>query len=153
MGEPVEVAIESALLARAQAFATAQAITISLPNVAFTPPEAKKVEAGVTVFGKWLRASFLPAPSSAVTINHDGFNQHYGLMQVDVFYGAGSGELAPGRVASAIIAYFKRGTVLGQDGFTIRIEDTPRRASMLIDGSWAMIPVSIPYRCFARNPA
>lgn len=145
MSELVEVSIEVALLARAKEFAVAQGLTISQPNVAFTPPTA-------STSAKWLRATFLPAPSFGRTINHDGFNQHYGLMQIDVFYGQGAGEIAPGRIAATIIQYFTRGTILRPDGFTVRIEDTPRRGPIIKDDPWMMIPVSIPYRCFARNP-
>lgn len=145
MAEPVEVAIESALLTKAQAFAAAQspAIAISLPNVAFTPPAA-----GPNV--KWLKASFLPAASFETGIAWNAHNQHYGIMQLDVFYGQGAGEYAPGRMASAIIQYFARGTELMKDGYRVRIVKQPYRASMLKDDPWMMIPVSIPYLCFAR---
>lgn len=145
MVEPVEVAIESALVTKAQAFAAAQspAIAISLPNVAFTPPAA-----GPNV--KWLKASFLPAPSFETGIAWNAHNQHYGIFQLDVFYGQGAGEYAPGRIASAIIQYFARGTELGKDGYRVRIVKQPYRASTLKDDPWMMIPISIPYLCFAR---
>lgn len=145
MSEPVEVAIESALLSRAQAFAAAQspALAISLPNIAFTPPAA-----GQNV--KWLRATFLPAPSVETGIAWNAHNQHYGLFQLDVFYGQGAGEYAPGRLASAIIAYFARGTVLTKDGVSVRITKQPYRGPMIKDDPWQMLPVSIPYLCFAR---
>lgn len=144
MAEPVEVAIESALLTKAQAFAAAQSppIAISLPNVAFTPPAQ-------TATAKWLRATFLPAPTATLPVG-SGSDQYYGLLQLDVFYGAGAGEYTPGRIASAVINYFKRGTVLTKDGFTVRIHKRPYRGPMIIDGSgWAMIPVTIPFQCFS----
>lgn len=148
MAEPVEVAIESALLTKAQAFAAAQspAIAISLPNVAFTPPTA-------SVSAKWLQATFLPVPSVDMGISWNAHVQHYGLMQLSVFYGQQAGEYAPGRVASAIIDYFARGTDLVKDGVRVRINKTPYRGQMLVDGAWIMIPVSIPYQCFARQAA
>jgi hypothetical protein len=147
MAEPVEVAIESALLTKAQAFAAAQspAIAISLPNVAFTPPAQ-------TATAKWLRATFMPAPTSTLPVG-SGSDQYYGMLQIDVFYGTGSqgtGEYAPGRIASAVIDYFKRGTPLSKDGFTVRIHKRPYRGPMIIDGSgWVQIPVTIPFECFA----
>jgi len=144
MAEPVEVAIENALLTKAQAFAAAQspAIAISLPNVAFTPPAQ-------TSSAKWLRTTFMPAPTATLPIG-SGSDQYYGLMQIDVFYGQNSGEYAPGRIASAVIDYFKRGTVLTKDGFTVRIHKRPYRGPMIIDGSgWVQIPVTIPYQCFS----
>ena len=142
MTEPVEVAIESALLSKAQAFAAAQSLTISLPNIAFTPP-------AVSTSAKYLRASFMPAPSIALGISNTSNNQHYGFMQLDVFYGQGSGEYAPGRIASAIISYFPRGLKLVKDGTTTQIIKQAYRGPMLKDDPWMMIPVTIPYVCFA----
>jgi hypothetical protein len=148
MAEPVEVAIEYALLTKAQQFASSQspAIAISLPNIAFTPPTA-----GQNV--KWLRATFLPAPSVETGIAWDAHNRHYGLFQLDVFYGQGSGELAPGRLASAAMAYFGRGAKLTKDGATVLIHKQPYRGPMIKDDPWMMIPVSIPYLCFAKPAA
>lgn len=154
MAEPVEAAIVSALLTRAKAFADAQApaITISLPNIAFTPPAP-------TPTAKWLRATILPADSASLSVGFSGSNQHYGLLQIDVFYGqggpnnSGGSELAPSRIASAIIQYFKPGTEMTKDGFTARVIRTPYRGQMMKDDPWMMIPVRIPYLCFAPNPA
>lgn len=143
MPEPVEVAIEAALLTRAQAFATAQGLTISLPNIEFTPPVA-------SIPAKWLRATFLPAPSFEMGIAFNAHNQHYGILQLDVFYGEGAGEYAPGRIAAAVIQYFPRGTQMSKDGFRVRIIKAPYRGSLLRDDHWMLIPVSIPYLCFAR---
>jgi hypothetical protein len=150
MAEPVEVAVESALLTKAQAFAAAQSppVTISLPNVAFTPPPAKSTTNPVA-YGKYLRATFMPAPSFELGIGFSANNQHYGILQLDVFWGQGAGEYAPGRLASAAIAYFARGTRLIKDGFTVQINKQPYRDSLINDDPWMMIPVSIPYIAFA----
>jgi hypothetical protein len=145
MAEPVEVAIDKALIERAKAFAAAQspALTISLPNVAFTPPTESQT-------AKWLRATFLPAPSFEVGVAFNAHVQHYGIFQIDVFHGIGAGEYAPGRIASDVIKCFPRGLRLAQDGTSTLINRAPYRGSLLKDGSWTMIPVSIPYLCFAR---
>ncbi len=140
-GEPVEVAINAALIARAQAFATAQGIAISLPNIAFTPPTA-----GQNV--KWLRATLLPAPTSTLPVG-DGSDRYFGILQLDVFHGQGAGEYAPGRIASAVIEYFDRGTAMTKDGFTVRIYRRPSRGPMIKDDPWMMIPVTINFECFA----
>jgi hypothetical protein len=71
MADPVEVAIESALLNRAQSYATSQSLTIALPNVITTPPVA-------TPTAKWLQAFFLPAPTAGLGISPNSTNQHYG---------------------------------------------------------------------------
>jgi hypothetical protein len=124
MAEAVEVAIESALLTRAQALATAQGLTISMPNIAFTPPEVAQAS-------KWLRATFLPNDTATIGVSYSSSNQHFGILQIDVFYGLGSGELAPGRVAAAVIEYFKRGTVVTKDGFSAQVTKAPTR------GKWS----------------
>lgn len=141
MPDPVEVAIEAALLAHLGIFAAAQSpvITIAQPNIAFTPPSP------VTPSARWLRATFLPVPSTRII---SGPNTHAGLFQVDVFYGAGGGPLAPGRVASALIEHF-RDERLTRDGITVQVNALPYRDSMVTDAPWVFVPVRVPYQCFA----
>lgn len=142
MPDPVEVAIEATLLAHLGTFAAAQTpvITIAQPNVAFTPPSP------VTPATRWLRATFLPIPSTRII---SGPNTHAGLFQVDVFYGAGGGPLAPGRVAAALIEHF-RDERLTRDGFTVQVTQIPYRDPLVSDSPWVFIPVRIPYTCSAR---
>ena len=142
MSDAAEVAIESALLAHATAFANNHDYDIALPNMAFTPPT-------LSASAKWLRASFLPAPTATIGVNFAAYNQHNGIFQIDVFYGQGSGELAPGRIATGIIEWFKRGTELD----VVTIIRAPYRGPLLKSDPWMMLPVSIPYLAFATNPA
>jgi hypothetical protein len=146
MADAVEVAAESALLNRLVALTFSPAIPLALPNVTFNPPTVSQT-------AMWLRATFLPADSFALGIDYGASNQHYGIFQVDVFYGQGGGELAPGRIAASVIRQFARGTRLTKDGFTVDITKTPYRRAMLKDDPWMMIPVSIPYLALASNPA
>jgi hypothetical protein len=146
MTDAVEVAIEAALLSSATEFANNNSITIALPNIAFIPPT-------VTLNAKFLRATFMPVPSLSLAVSFSGTNQHYGIFQIDVFYGQGSGEMAPARLAASIIENFKPGTTLSNSGFTTRIIKTPYRGPLIKDDPWTMIPVSIPYITFASNPA
>jgi hypothetical protein len=146
MTDSVEVAIESALLNRLVAFCLSPAIPLALPNIAFTPPTV-----GTNVF--WLKADWLPADSFALGIDYGADVQHYGLLQVSVFYGQGSGEYAPGRLATRIIELFTRGTAVTKDGFIAQVWKHPFRGGMLKDDPWVMIPVSIPYITFAPHPA
>lgn len=142
MTEAVEVAIELALLGRAQAFAASKSLTIALPNITFTPPV-------VGANAKYLRASLLPADTEALGVAFSATNQHQGYLQMDVFYGKGGGEIAPGRIAADIISYFARGTRITSNGFNIDILKTPRRGPQMIQDVWTMLPVRIPYNCFA----
>jgi hypothetical protein len=146
MADPAEVAIQLALIARAQAFATAQGLTISLPNIAFNVPT-------VAASAKFLRASFLPAPTAGLGVSVSSSNQHYGILQIDSVIGAGGGEPAAARIAAAAIAYFKMDTVMFRDGFAVKIWKPPYRGSLIKDDVWLFIPVSIPYVAFASNPA
>ncbi|MDB5620514.1 phage tail terminator-like protein [Tardiphaga sp.] len=148
MSEPVEVAIQKALTDRATAFAIAQgmAAAISYPNVVFTPPAAKTG----TVYGKWLQVSFLPAPSFETGISFNSHNKHNGIFQVSVFHGIGAGEPAIARIAAAAIQFFPRGLQLPTESEPVRIDKQAYRGPMLKDDPWMMIPVSIPYQCFAR---
>lgn len=146
MAEPVEVAIEKALLNRVIAYCVSPAIPLSLPNVTFTPPVAAP-----GVF--YLRASFLPAETFALGVGYNSTHQHYGIFQVDVFAKLGEGEYPAGRQAAGLIAYFKRGTQMYQDGFTVNIIRAPSRGPLLKSDPWIQIPVNIPYIAFASNPA
>ena len=146
MTDAVEVAVQSALLAHASAFANNNSYTIALPNIAFSAPT-------VSATAKYLRATFLPVPSFPLGISYAGHNQHYGILQVDVFYGQGGGLMAPGRIAAAVIEWFTPGTSLTNSGFTVQIQKTPYIGLALKDDPWIMIPVSIPYISFATNPA
>lgn len=146
MPDAVEVAVESALLARAAAFANNNSLTIALPNIAFTPPT-------VSTTAKYLRATFLPVPSFPLGISYTSKNQHYGTFQIDIFYGQNGGEMAPARTAASIIEWFVPGTDLISGDFTVHIQRTPYRGPLIKDDPWVFIPVSIPYIAFATNPA
>lgn len=142
MADAIEVAIQSALINHLKALLTSPAFPLSLPNINFTQPTA-----GPNVF--WYRATFLPATSFALGVAFDSANQHYGIFQVDVFYGQGSGELAPGRIAAGVIGHFDRGTVVTKDGFSARVTLKPYRSAMVKSDPWMMIPVSVPYLSFS----
>ncbi len=146
MADAVEVAIESALIATLETFATANSLTVSVPNVSFTPPAN-------TPSAKYLRATFMPNDSYGLSVDVDGTNQHYGIFQVDVFYGQGGGEPAPARIAASLIAAFERGSTFTRDGFTVQIIKKPTRGMMISDPPWVFIPVRIFYTCYAANAA
>lgn len=146
MAELPEVAIEMALLERATAFAQAQSLPLAVPNVDFTPPAAKT---GNT-YGKYLRFTYMPAPSDASLIAFNSHVTHSGLVQIDAFMGAGAGEPALARIASAAIAYFPRGLQVAKDGFKVRIDRAAYRGPLIIQDAWAMVPVTVPWICFAR---
>lgn len=142
MPDAVEVAIQSALLNRLGAMVLTPAVPVALPNVPFTPPVPGQNAA-------WLRGTILPADSIALSVDYGSENQHFGIFQVDIFYGIGSGALAPGRIADAVLAWFRRGTRLTKDGFTVEVTRVPWVGQLIDDDPWVMIPVSVPYLAFA----
>lgn len=146
MPDAAEVAIEGALLDRLNSLVLVPALTVSLPNIQFPPPQA-------TPSTGYLRATFLPADSITLGISYGSSIQHYGLLRVDVFYGLFGGELAPGRIAASVMAWFKRGTQLTRGAYTVNIFKAPFRGRMVREDVWVMIPVSIPYIAFAPDPA
>lgn len=143
MAEAVEVAIELALLERATAFAGAQSLPLSVPNRTYDPTDGSN----------WLRASFMPAPSFSMGIPFSAPNQHYGLLQIDVFVPLDKGDAGARRIGALAVAYFKRGTVMSKEGFDVTIFDTPRMAASLEYGKWWQVPVTIPYKNFAPPPS
>jgi hypothetical protein len=150
MTEPVESAIEIALLQAAIDFAASKSLEISVPNGGpfIAPVEIPSAQ--------WLRASILPAPTMTMGISYNAFNKHYGYLQIDVLQGIGGGTAPLKRVVAAIAAYFKMGLVLSNSGFDITIVSHTRnqvvmQGPLMMDGTaWVKIPVTIPYQCFAR---
>jgi hypothetical protein len=151
MPDAAEVAVEAALLAYAQDFATAKSLPIAMPGIAFTPPTASKT-------AKWLRATFLPSETEAMSLEFDGTAKIYGYLQLDVFVAMGAGELGAARTAAEAKAHFRRGTTLVRDGFTVRILKEPHRGSFIEGrttesmgtsqgGAWSFVPLRIPYCC------
>jgi hypothetical protein len=142
MSELIEAAIQTALLTKLKAFATANSLRIAYPGVAFEPPKT-------TATVMWLRVNFIPADTITMALTYGAPNQHYGLMQVDVMLNAGSGERPALRMAASLIAYFPRGTKMNSSGFTVEVTRAPFRNSSQKDDPWIFFPVRIPYNTFA----
>ncbi len=144
MTDAVEVVIPLALLRRLASFAAAHspALTVSYPSIDFVKPDASK-----TI--QWLRATYMPADTATLGIGVGDTNNHYGMMQVDVFQGQGLGEPAPRRTAAEIVAYFPRGLRLTLGGFNVDVIRSPYLGPLIKDDPWVMVPVRIPYQCLA----
>jgi hypothetical protein len=154
MPEPVNAAIEKALLDKAIAFAAAQSpsLSISLANGVgsdgrhFTKPvQAKDAQ--------WLRATVLHVPALITGVAYRAHVKHYGFLQIDVIRGIGGGTIPMARTVAAIRAYFPIGLRLTQDGFVVEVNAHDMRAvrqgPLMNDADgWVKIPVSIPWICF-----
>lgn len=158
MPEPVNAAIEKALLDKAIAFAANQSpvLTISLQNGVgadgkhFTKPAPAKD-------AQWLRATVLPAPALTTGIAFDAHVKHYGLLQIDVIRGVGGGTLPMGRTVAAIRAFFPMGLTMTQDDFAAQVLPLPGSLRVVAQGplmnddpGWVKIPVSIPWICIEK---
>lgn len=156
MAEPINAAIEKALLDKAILFASTQspALDIALQNGLgangrhFTKPRIAKN-------AQYLRATVLHAPALATGIAYDARVKHYGILQIDVIHGKGGGTLPMTRTVAAIRSYFPIGTELTQDGFVVSVLPHSSRVVtqgplMNDDDGWVKIPVSIPWLCFER---
>ncbi len=157
MAEPINAAIEKALLDKAIAFAAAQSpvLTISVENGLsangrhFTKPTQTKT-------AQWLRATVLPAPALNNGIAFNAHVQHYGFLQIDVINGLGGGTMPIKRTVAALRAFFPLGLTLTQDGFAVQISHFVMRRAvsegpLMSDGDgWVKIPVSIPWVCFEK---
>jgi hypothetical protein len=124
-------------------------INIAFPNAkvtSFTKPSVGDPAS------KWLRVTFLPAETQAFGISDEADNQNYGFMQVDVFTPLEVGELHPVRIANEIMAAFRKGTVMFEGGYKTRIYAAPTRLPMVKEDEWVMVPVRVPYKCFAPTP-
>lgn len=156
MPEPVNAAIEKALLDKAIAFAAAQSpvLPISVQNGLgangrhFTKPTIAKD-------AQWLRATVLPAPALTTGIPFSSHVRHYGILQIDVIRGLGGGTLPMGRTIAAIRAYFPMGLTMTQDGFVVQVSPVVMRVvgqgPLMNDADgWVKIPVSIPWLCFEK---
>lgn len=150
MTVPVEAAIETALMARATAFAAAQSLTIAVSNnpVNGTIPAPSQT-------ARYLEAWVLPYPTITTAIPYNATNQYYGVLQINIYQGMGGGSVPMKRIVGAIAAYFPIGLTLNQDGFEISIKSTTAKkvvteGPMIKSDPWMMIPVSVPYLCFAK---
>lgn len=131
--------ITEALLTRLAALTFSPALQVAWPNKAFGPDKPDT----------YLQASLLRAETQGIGIA--AWNEHAGILQVDVLYKAQDGEIKPLNIADSVAAWFGRGTRLRNGGLTIYVDDPPSIASAMPNGDgYLKIPVSIRYRSFVR---
>ena len=114
--------------------------SIAGENQAFTPPSN----------APYLRPTLGPGEPFQAELGPDGQNRHVGIYQISVFCPAGTGTMAASALVAAIIAHFKRGTILVHSGQSISITKAYASA-MRQDTGLAHIPITIEYRLLAPN--
>lgn len=101
-----------------------------------------------TAHRKYLEAQHLPNATDTFTIA-SGLHNHQGFLQVNCYGGVTEGIIPLNEVAGEVIDFFKQGTILAGNGVNVKIIRQPYTSPALKDGSWLLLPVSIPYICSA----
>lgn len=92
----------------------------------------------------YLRPTILPAPTAQASLGDSGRDLHEGIFQIDVFIPDGSGRSTwPDSIAD----HFKRGTILTQNGVTVRIKNASIGTAFK-DENFYQVPVTIDYQSF-----
>jgi hypothetical protein len=133
--------IAEALLNRLAAFTASPALQVAWPNVPFpAPPATDKPDT-------YLQASVLRAQTQGIGIA--AWDEHAGILQVDVLYKPSDGEIKPLNVAGAVAAWFGRGTRMVNGSVQVDVYETPSVANSTPNGDgYDKFPVSIRYRSF-----
>jgi hypothetical protein len=75
---------------------------------------------------------------------------HEGFLQVTVVSPIDGGTIPPRRIASDVIEYFKKGTIIDGNGVRVKINRQPWAAQTFKEQNrspWFRTAVSIPYQC------
>lgn len=91
----------------------------------------------------YLRVNILPAQTE--TIGVTTLSRERGIVQIDVMTRAGIGATKAGDYAAAVLSLFPRNLALTEAGEAVRFEREGWAAPALQDGTWYMVPISIPY--------
>ncbi len=130
-----ETKIEGALLDRVESLVW-DAAQIAWPNDEFTP----------TIGTKFLRPTVIPGETLSPGASADSSEDHQGLLDVSLFYPAGSGALSPQRDASIILKHFKKDTSMLRSDVTVTVSKAPWREAAIQETDWYHVPLRIPYR-------
>lgn len=107
----------------------------SWDNVSFTPPNSIHQ-----------RAYVLPAPTDNPSYG-DNLRRESGIFQVSICVPIGNGSSEALMRASVIKEWFHRGLSMEGDGLIVKIFKSPFSAPGMRDGTFYVVPVSIPYQC------
>ncbi len=141
MANGVEASIFTALHEHLSSLTLSPAMPIAWPNVDYTPGD-----------DGYLRVDHLPNTTAQATLGTTGKNRHRGIFQIAVHWPKGQGRTKPTDAADSIIAWFKRGTSLTENGVIVRVDAPPSLGPSMVDGEFFMMPISVPYTAEANNP-
>jgi len=103
-------------------------------NVPFTPTSGTPYQA----------ITLLPARTEGPTFGSN-FKRETGILQASLYYPGNQGSQAAYARAGVLIGAFIRGSTFSQGAIKIIIDEHPYIGPALNNGSWFMVPVSIPF--------
>ena len=134
-----ESQIAAALFERLRNLTLSPALQVAYPNVTFGPDKPDT----------YLRASLLRVPTQ--TIGVSAWDEHGGILQVDVMHNEQNGEVTPLAIADAVAAWFGRGTRLTSGSVQVDVYEKPSIGSVVRNGDgYNFYPVSVRYRSFVK---
>jgi hypothetical protein len=98
----------------------------------------------------YLRSIFLPAEPVAAALGTDAANRCFGLYQIAIHYPAGKGRGPALAIADQLVALFKRGLILTEDGSEVKIVRAWPESSKQ-GHEWFILPVTIRWQSDQPN--
>lgn len=92
----------------------------------------------------WSRVTVLPAQPEVTSLGGNGYDEHNGVLQIDLFYPLNQGTGAVHAKADDICALFKAGARFSYGGDTVVIRSSGRKNGRK-DGGWFKVTVSVLY--------
>lgn len=134
----IETSIWLALKGRVEALVLSPALPIAWPNLSFTKPATG-----------YLRVTHVPNMNRRVFIGSTDPHQRLGLLQIDVFGKKNENIAIAVEVAGKVTAHFPTDLRMRFGNVTVRVTAAPTVAQPLDDDTHVLVPVTVPYECFA----
>lgn len=134
----IETSIWQALKARVQTLVLSPALPVAWPNESFTKP-----------LTGYLRVTHVPNLNRRLHIRSEDPHQRLGLLQVDVFMPKNQNVAVALEVAGKVAAQFPTDDWLTYGNAAVRVTSAPTVAQPMDDDTHVMIPITVPYECFA----
>lgn len=134
----IETSIWLALKARVEALVLSPVLPIAWPNLSFTKPATG-----------YLRVTHVPNMNRRLFIGSTGPHQRLGLLQIDVLGKKNENIAVAVEVAGKVAAHFPTDLRMRYGDVTVRVTAAPTVAQPMDDDTHVLVPVTVPYECFA----
>jgi hypothetical protein len=136
MADTIEEAIAGVLYARTVSLAVALQMPLSWPGFNFSKPAS----------GAYLEGRHFPNTTIRRGMQSNGYHEHLGMLQVNVWHKAGTGEQTVRALAADVVAHFPCDLKLVDGDVTVRIMKRPEARELMTQDTGIMIPVMIDYQ-------